>query len=83
MISVMSSVKTFTEPMLLGSLGGLRDGAGKSLFPTEAIFNSRISFGISASFTDRSKHATLVASTADTVKFSTKPKTVDVRLFEQ
>jgi hypothetical protein len=30
----------------------------------------------------RSKHATLVASTADTVKFSTKPKTVDVRLFE-
>ena len=27
----------------------------------------------------RSKHATLVASTVDTVKFSTKPKTVEVR----
>jgi hypothetical protein len=27
----------------------------------------------------RSKHATLVANTVDTVKFSTKPKTVEVR----
>jgi hypothetical protein len=27
----------------------------------------------------RSKHATLVATTVDTVKFSTKPKTVEVR----
>jgi len=27
----------------------------------------------------RSKHATLVRSTVDTVKFSTKPKTVEVR----
>ena len=27
----------------------------------------------------RSKHATLVANTVDTVKFSTKPKTIEVR----
>ena len=30
----------------------------------------------------RRKYATLVANTINTVKFSTKPKTVDVRLFE-